>query len=368
MGRELIAPAPDLGSSPLDPTRARVGRVNTPLVSRRAVILIGVAAIGMIWRFHLEPAPEPARMRKVLGDPQSQTIAFAVSTDRTTIATAHSDGGVALRSRAEGWNLHRLLNDRGLIWALAFAPDGRSLALGGAEPDITVCDLGSERPERVLKIPTGETRALAFSPDGRTLAAASNPTGTIILWDLTANRERTRLHSPASSVISLAFSPDGQNLAAGTYGGRAVIVWDLATGSEHSRLLPTWGSWTMTSLAYSPDGSLLAATSRFEGLVRIWDRAGRLVRLLNAHSHSLNSVAFAPDGRRLATADNNGTVKLWSVETEDLLASMDSHADWLWGVSFSSDGRTLIGVASDDDLRLWDLTELSKDRTDHPVD
>src|SRR5262249_26419501 len=192
---------------------------------------------------------------------------------------------------------------------------GRSLALGGDRPDITVCHVGTEGAEQASKIPISEARALAFSPDGRTLAATSDRTGQITLWDMAANRERARLHGHPSPAISLAFSPDSGALASGAYGDRAVIVWDVATGGQRARLAATPGPVTVSALAFSPDGSFLASASRFEGSVRIWDRAGRVVCLLACHSCGLNSVAFSPEGRRLATADHDGSVKLWSVAT-----------------------------------------------------
>jgi WD40 repeat protein len=327
-------------------------------VNREAVVLIGVTAIALGWLFRFEPGPVPARAWTIRGDAQATIIAFGVSPDRTTIATACADGRVSLRHSADGWSLRRPLGDRGLVWALAFAPDGRSLTLVGDGPDVTVCDIGAEGAGRALRIPIRRARALAFSPDGRILAATSEPTDQIILWDLLANRERTRLRGHPSQAISLAFSPDGRTLASGAYGDRSIIVWDLATGVQRACLAATPGPATSSALAFSPDGTLLASASRFEGSVRIWGRAGHVVRVLACHSYGLRSLAFSPDGRRLATADNDGTAKLWSVAAGRLLASLDSHAEWLWGVAFSPDGRTLAAVGSGDDLRLCDLTEI----------
>ena len=56
------------------------------------------------------------------GDPEAHPVAFAASPDGTTIATAGAEGRVALRRSADGWSLRRSLGDRGLVWAIAFAP------------------------------------------------------------------------------------------------------------------------------------------------------------------------------------------------------------------------------------------------------
>src|SRR5207244_785269 len=69
--------------------------------------------------------------------------------------------------------------------------------------------------------------ALAYSPDGRTLASASAD-GTARLWDLATGRLVATLQSPADRAHCVAFAPDGKSLAVG-YGGPHgfVQVWDL---------------------------------------------------------------------------------------------------------------------------------------------
>jgi WD40 repeat protein len=330
-------------------------------------VLIGAVMIGLVWLLDGEPGREPAPMRLVRGDPQTQAIALAFSPEGTTIATIPSEGRVALRSPIAGWSLPRYLGDHGHSRAVAFAPDGRSLALGGTEPGLLVCDLGPEGAERPVKIPIRAASALASSPDGRTLAATSFLSDQILLWDLAARRERTRLCGHSSPVISLAFSPDGRSLASGGQRDQAIIVWDLPTGGQRLRLAAPPGP--VMTLTYSPDGSLLASAGVVERSVRIWDPGeGCVVRSIGSHAPSLNSLAFAPDGRLLATADRDGTVKLWRVATGQPLARLDGHADRLGGVAFSPDGRTLAAIGNDDDVRLWDVTEVLGIQTDHPAD
>jgi hypothetical protein len=356
MPRELADLAPDTKNNSHSSTQVRTGYVRNWWVNREAAVLIGVAMISMAWLIGSQSDREPPPMHSVRTDPQTKTIAFALSDDRSTIATARADGHVALRGSLEAWNVRRILHHHSRVWALAFAPDGRSLALGGEKPGIIVFDLTNEGAAQNLKIPIQDARALAFSPDGRTLAALSGRTDEIILWDMAANQERACLHCP-SPALSLAFSRDGRSLASGGYKDRAIIIWDLATGGQRLQLTALPGPATVTALVYSPDGSLLASTSRFEGRVRIWDRAGREVRVLDCHSAALSSVAFAPEGRLLATGDDSGTAKLWSMADGQLVATLNTYDTWLCGVAFSSDGRTLVTVGLDHDIQLWDVSD-----------
>jgi WD40 repeat protein len=254
-------------------------------------VVIGAVMIGLVWLLAGEPGREPAPMRLARGDPQTQAIALAFSPEGTTIATIPSEARVALRSFIEGWSLPRYLGDRGHSRAVAFAPDGRSLALRGTQPGVLVCDLGTEAAERPVKIPIRATSALAFSPDGRTLAATSFLSDQIVLWDLDASQERARLCGHSSPVISLAFSADGRSLASGGQRDQAIIVWDLPTGGQRLRLA---APGPVMSLTYSPDGSVLASAGVVERSVRIWDPGeGRVVRSIGSHAPSLNSLAFA---------------------------------------------------------------------------
>lgn len=112
------------------------------------------------------------------------------------------------------------------IGPLGFAPLGRLLAGGHATSGrVVVWDLVALTPRIILSPGAGDhgAAALAFSPDGRTLAVAINPpedktdtsaAGDIFLWDTDTWRLRGRLSLPGA-ITSLAWSPDSRTLAAG---------------------------------------------------------------------------------------------------------------------------------------------------------
>ena len=82
----------------------------------------------------------------------------------------------------------RILHGRAGFQALAFSPDGRTLAAADKRGDITFWDVASGNPIRVIHADRDELRGLAFSPDGQTLAVAG-VSGMIRLWDFTTGQE-----------------------------------------------------------------------------------------------------------------------------------------------------------------------------------
>ncbi len=116
--------------------------------------------------------------------------------------------------------------------SVAFSPDGRLVAVGTSDNgSVVLWDVADPAHPRRIGLPltgfTDRVSAVAFSPDGRTLAAADGA-GLVRMWDLTYRTEPRPLGSPlslhGSVVSSTSFSPDSSILATGGADGMVALV------------------------------------------------------------------------------------------------------------------------------------------------
>jgi WD40 repeat protein len=160
----------------------------------------------------------------------------------------------------------------------------------------------------------GSVTAVAFSPDGRTLAWGVLGAGKVLLTRVPDGKVLYGLATPGPDPgpSALALSLDGKLLAAATFDGK-VQLWDPHTGEVRS---PAWVAedGAVMSMSFSPDGSVLA-TAESEGTATLWDVGSRKqIGPLLTGPPSPGVAVFAPTGRTLATASRDGTVLLWDVD------------------------------------------------------
>jgi WD40 repeat protein len=326
-------------------------------------------------------------------------VAFAPGGKR--LAASH-DKAVHVYDPATGQETLRI---SGRANAIAFAPDGKSIAVSDYTDTVRIHDASEGKSIRELRHAGDKVGNVVFSPDGRFLASLpANQDKTLAeasIWDLAGGTERHRLKmTPGfpAGITCAAFSPDGKLVATGSI-HPDLIFWDMGTGKEARRCA---GAGYFTAVVFSPDGQTVATVSASNGAIRLWDvSTGRprpgpadpfIIWVRDLHfgaggNRLLGQVfganaryiawdattgrqvqrfpeipdtiwwqdALSPDESLLARADGEGTIRLWDTATGKEARTLKGHAQWVWTMVFSSDGRRLFSSATDGTIRAWDV-------------
>jgi len=242
----------------------------------------------------------------------------------------------------------------GKINAVAFSPDGRTLANGGEDRTVKLWDIHTGELKRTLVGHVAEVGTIVFSQDGKTLASdggkdvgcgtGDGAPGETILWDTQSWTVKRKLGNSQFKFFSIAFSPNIRTVA---FSSDDTQIWDAVTGKLR------WKVSSAALLSCSPDGHTVALASG-DGSVQLRNaRTGVVKRTLSASTGEPLAVVFSPDGRTLALR-SAATLTVWNTKTgvTNQTLSIDGN------ILFSPDGKSLASWTSPEDgsltLNIWD--------------
>jgi WD40 repeat protein len=318
------------------------------------------------------------KQKQRLGTPGQTVRCLALSADGAVLAAGcrgTPDAPVRLWDLPSGRERPSLRGHRQAVQALAFSPDGKSLASSGSDSSLLLWDVASGKACCDFQPPfwarwgygviRKDVQALAFAPDGKTLACGFCDSRIRIIDARTGKvvRDLQNLIPPGgqspvrldnwprvAGVLSLAYTRDGRSLVAGG-NDHAIRLWEIATGREQ---FPGGECRPVSCVVFSPDGTKLAVGG-WDQAVRLWDartwrRLGRLAKDPAGKNVPPTgaTVVFSPDGKALA-ASTGQTLRLW-----DAAGRQRWQRPWQgrFDLAFSTDGKTLL-VSHSNGRMIW---------------
>ncbi|HEX4129756.1 MAG TPA: c-type cytochrome domain-containing protein [Pirellulales bacterium] len=198
------------------------------------------------------------------------------------------------------------------ITAVAFAPEGKELAVGGYH-EITLWNV--EKGELLRRIKNVEERvyALAYQPGGKLLVAAGGTpgvSGEVSLYDPEKGALVRTLVTSADCAFGAAFSPDGKQVAS-CGADRSVRFFDTASGKQQ-RLIEDHADWVL-GIAWNHAGTQVASASRDKSAKLFDVKTGEALVSYTGHSETVYCTAFGADDKLVYSGGADKKVHAWNV-------------------------------------------------------
>jgi roadblock/LC7 domain-containing protein len=305
-----------------------------------------------------------------------------------------------------------------VITALAYSPDGKTLAVSGYHEVLLHHSDGSGLVGRLIG-PSDRIESLVYSPDGKLLAAVGGVparSGEIQFWDTATNRLVNSVTLSYDTFFGASFSPDGKLLAVGGADNTARLV-SVPDGKQLVKL-DNHTNWVFGT-AFSKDGKHFVSASRDQsvkltevaagsfvddinrhlspvralarhpkedqvlyggddGIPRLYTMFRTHVRTMNQEDYNLvrafekqlgpiNSVALSPDGELAAVGSVSGEVKVYKVGDGSRAATLRGAKGPIFAIAFHPEGKQVAIGGLDGQARLFELPSGKLEKAFSPV-
>jgi WD40 repeat protein len=254
-----------------------------------------------------------------------------------------------------------LTGHRGLVVALAYSPDGRTLASASADGTARLWDLNTGKLTATLQSPAARAYCVAFSPDGKTLAVGyGGPNGLVQMWDIDPLTRRQFWEAHLRATRGVAFNQVNGFWQLATAGdGAGIRIWSFVSYGvpmgNHGKGRPAG------ALAWNRNGRYIADVTLRPAFIRVWETQSpssstngiQPYRKTSRISDWGHSIAFHPTADQIV-AGLDRTVAVWSPSDYGPPLMWPAHAGAVLGVAFTPDGETLLTGGADGLVKLWD--------------
>jgi eukaryotic-like serine/threonine-protein kinase len=312
---------------------------------------LGKAIVLRAWP-GLKNINEVSTLSPIKGVDHANDWVFTPDSRSVVYGESQSDRRIGLCDLLPGSKPSLFAGHSEAVTALAVSPSSPVLATGAGytNRNIKLWQIPSFRPLGELSGHKGWIMALAFSPDGQTLASASAD-NTIRLWDVAAREARHVFSGLSSGVSRLCFTPDGQKLFSGGTDGM-VCRWPAQPPQPAPRPIRWRNEIGLEAVTVDSDATHFAGLSK-GGVYVGGEPAGSPPRQIAELGTNNTCLRFSPDGRRLLVGTASGAVQVWYFGDEQPLRCLRGSAtNPTEGVWQDTQGQILVAVHREKKVQL----------------
>jgi serine/threonine protein kinase len=292
----------------------------------------------------------------VLGDNPGPVWSIDFSKDGQTIVAGVGDGSVRF------WNIQRQEVVRsfnahaGNVWNVKFHPSLDLFATAGDDSWVKLWDGETLGVKHGWKL-DNTVRAIAFAPDGKSLAAADRD-GQLHIYDVTTGQEQNMIELDHTTILGIDYSAGGTSIvAAGS--DKMVRVFDAETLEERQNFDGHEGP--IYSVAFAKNSPLIASVG-FKSDTWVWNAdTGETVMKLKGFDGDNWGVGFVGESsQHLLTGGQGGTTRLWSLKTGRNIATFKGHTAAVHDFAFDAKRKRIATSSRDGSIRVWDTQAIEK--------
>jgi WD40 repeat protein len=237
----------------------------------------------------------------------------------------------------------------GVIWRLAYLPDGRRVVTGSKDGTVKVWNLESREQEGTSMEHESEIKGFAVTRDG-TKVISGDEDGNIKVWNIESHELVKEWTHPESSP-EIAISLDDRLIAVGAW---RVGVYTMEGRQVNRSIEVGKAVWSM---CFSPNGNKLACGTRDDIHVYDIDNSTLVLGPLRGHEKRVSCMLWSRDGGTLSSGSYDKTIRCWNSDTgEQIGRPWTGHTDHIRSLSLSPDGSILTSASVDHTVRFWDAT------------
>jgi WD40 repeat protein len=280
-----------------------------------------------------------------------------------------------------------------------FSPDGQLLA-EWTPFEVKFWEINNGREISKIRVSRGMLNALAFSPDGRTVACAVvtrnsggwpghqtfTPGTEVRFYEISTGKVVRKITGHNDVINSLAFGQSGRVLILGTtqyerertFG--TIKLWDLQSGTLTS--FNAGEDRSVDSLVLSQDERHLAVQTSPSTVEILDPKTWQLKHTFDAEGDgkpgsttnsryllsvkSVLAAEFSPDGKTVAGVIEQGGIKVWDPRTGEVKKEFAERDNASSLVTISRDGKTMAETGGSDSIKLWDLANGASSKFEMP--